>query len=52
MSGEVSVAEVEPGVAAEAPERGHKGPGLVAPTPSEVRIIETGERVEQGVDIG
>ena len=52
MGREIAVAEVEPGLAAEASQRLHKGPGLVAPAPAELRIVEAGEGVEQGVDIG
>ena len=52
MGGEIAVAEVEPCLAAEALECGHEGPGLVAPTPSQLRVVQAGEGVEQGIDIG
>ena len=52
MGGEIAVAEPEPGFAAERLERGHEGPGLVAPPPAPLRIVESGERVHDGVEIG
>ena len=52
MGGEIAVAELEPGLAAERRERRHEGPGLVAPAPAALRIVETGERVHQRVDVG
>src|SRR5262249_330607 len=52
MGGEIAVAEVEPGFAAEAFERLHESPGLVAPAPAELSVVEAGKRVEQCVDIG
>ena len=39
-------------VAAERRERGHEGPGLVAPAPAAARIGEAGERIHDGVEIG
>src|SRR5208282_3112510 len=51
MGGEIAVAEVEPGLAAEAIECGHKGPGLLAPAPPQLRFVEAGEGIEQRIDI-
>ena len=47
MGREIAVAEPEPGLAAERFERRHEGPGLVAPAPAGLRIVEPGEGVEQ-----
>ncbi len=47
MGGEIAVAELEPGLAAKRFERRHKGPGLAAPAPAGVAIVEAGERIEQ-----
>src|SRR5215472_4045076 len=52
MRGEIAVAEVEPGLAAQALERLHKGPGLVAPAPAKFGIGEASEGIEQSVDVG
>src|SRR5437016_4247744 len=52
MGGQIAVAEVEPGLAAEAPEGLHKAPGLVPPAPAELEVVDAGEGVEQGVDVG
>jgi hypothetical protein len=51
MSRKVAVAKAEPILAAERRERFHKRPGLVPPAPSELRVIEAGERVHQGVGV-
>ena len=52
MHGEVAVAEPEPGLAAELLERRHERPGLVAAAPAGLRIVETGQRIGQGVEVG
>ena len=49
---EVAVAEPEPGLAAERLQRRHEGPGLVAPAPAALRMVEPGERVDQRVEVG
>jgi hypothetical protein len=51
MGSEIAVAEVEPGFAAEIAQCLHEGPSLVSPAPAELQIVETGEGVEQGIDI-
>jgi len=52
MRGKVAVTELEPGRAAERLERRHKGPGLVAPAPTELQIVDASEGIEEGIDIG
>ena len=52
MGGEIAVAERKPCFAAERFERGHEGPCLVAPAPAALRIVEPGQRVHDGVEIG
>ena len=51
MNRQVAIAEAEPIVAAERRERFHERPGLVSPTPSQLRVVEAGERVHQRVGI-
>src|SRR5271155_3007594 len=51
MGSEIAIAKLEPGLAAQRLERRHEGPGLAAPTPSELRVVDPGERVEERVDI-
>src|SRR5947209_8969906 len=52
MSSKISVAELEPGFAAQRLERRHEGPGFVTPAPSEFRVVNAGERIKERVDIG
>ena len=52
VSREVAVAELKPGLAAERRERGHEAPGLVAPSPAALLIVEAGKHVHEGVEIG
>ena len=51
MNREVAIAEAEPILAAERRERLHERPGLVSPTPSELRVVEAGKRVHQCVGV-
>jgi len=51
MNGQVAIAKAEPIGAAERRERFHERPGLVSPTPSQLRVVEAGERVHQRVGI-
>ncbi len=41
MHGQIAVAELEPGLAAELLQRAHEGPGLVLAAPARRRIVET-----------
>ena len=52
MNGKVAIAKAEPVLAAERGERLHERPRLVAPAPSELRVVEAGERVHQRVGVG
>src|ERR1700757_4507568 len=49
MRSEVAVAEVEPGLAPEHFEGGHKGPGFVSAAPAHLSVVDAGERVEERV---
>ena len=51
MNREVAIAKAEPILAAERRERFHERPGLVLPTPSQLRVVEAGERVHQRVGV-
>src|SRR6516162_11433526 len=51
MNRQVAIAKPEPILAAERRERFHERPGLVPPTPSELRIVEARKRVHQRVDV-
>src|ERR1700730_8296325 len=52
MSSEIAVAELEPGFAAQRLQRRHEGPGLATPAPSELRVVDPAESVEEGVEEG
>ena len=52
MHREITIAEPEPGLAAECAERLHERPGLVAPTPTEQRVVESRQGVHDRVEIG
>src|SRR6185437_13418570 len=51
MNSEVPVAKAEPVLAAERGERLHERPRLVAPAPSELGVVEAGQRVHQRVGV-
>ena len=51
MNREIAIAKPEPILAAKRRESFHERPGLVAPAPSELRIVEAGERVHQHVGV-
>ena len=51
MNRQVAIAEAEPVLAAERRERLHERPGLVLPAPSELRVVEAGQRVHQRVGV-
>ncbi len=52
MGGEIAVAELEPGLAAERAQCCHEVPRLVAPAPAAFGVVETGEHVHQRIDVG
>ena len=52
MEGEVLVAEAEPVLAAEAFHFGEDGPGFAGAAPAGVGVVDAGEAVEDGVDVG
>ena len=52
MGGEIAVAQRKPSLAAERRERSHERPCLVAPAPAALRVVEAGQRVHDGVEIG
>src|SRR3984893_6649771 len=52
MSSQIAVADLEPGFAAQRPQCRNKGPGLATPAPSELRVVDPAESVEERVDIG
>ena len=49
---EIEVAELEPRVAAPLPRRLERAPGLARPAPAALLVVEAGERVEHGVEVG
>ncbi len=51
MDRQVAIAEAEPILAAERGQRFHERPGLVLPAPSQLRVVEAGKRVHQGVGV-
>ena len=52
MRGEVAVAEVEPGLAAELRGHGHEGPRFARQSPAGLGVVDAGERVHHGVEVG
>ena len=52
MGREILVAELEPGLAAERRQRLHEVPGLAGAAPAGLGIVEPGERVHDGVEVG
>ena len=52
VGGEVAVAEAEPGLAAEALERLHDLPGLAGEAPAALVVVQPGQRVGHGVEVG
>ena len=51
MNRQVAIAKAEPILAAERRERFHERPGLVPPTPSQLRVVEASKRVHQRVGV-
>ena len=52
MDRQIAVSKAEPIFAAERGQRFHERPRLVAPAPSQLLVVEAGERVHQRVGIG
>src|SRR5271154_7499871 len=52
MSGEIAVAQSKPRLAAESVEFAHHSPGLTVEPPTELVVVETGQGVGDGVQIG
>src|SRR5437660_530030 len=52
MRGEVAVAELKPGLAAECGERRHEGPGFLPPAPALLGIAHARECVHERVEVG
>ena len=51
MNSKIAVAQTKPGFPSQGRQRLHERPGFVAPSPTCLRVIESGQRVEQCVDI-
>src|ERR1700743_2862594 len=52
MGGEVAIAELKPGFAADLRQCFHEGPCFAFSPPAAFYIVEAAERVEQGIDVG
>src|SRR5262249_31073966 len=52
VGGEIAVAELKPGLAAERRERRHEGPGFLAPAPALLGVAHPRERVHERVEVG
>src|SRR5271168_4386777 len=52
MNREIAIAKAKPVLASERGERFHERPRFVLPTPTELRVVETRERVHQRVRVG
>src|SRR5690606_30325789 len=52
MERQVTITQLEPGLATELRQRLHEIPALVRPSPTLGTVCETAQRVEHGIDIG
>jgi len=51
LQGQVFIAQLEPGLAAQLLERRHEIPGLAIAAPTGLRVVPARERVEHGVEV-
>jgi hypothetical protein len=49
---QVAVAELKPGLAAQLRQHLHEVPGFVGTSPAQLRVVQTGKRVHDGIEVG